>query len=100
MHSILYYTTNRIGRCEFESNALYSSRKSSFIQNSTACCTALVALLSAVILGNVSSIMLRVYQGTEEQQERQACVREFIRFHKIPNELGMPARPSPGQPSQ
>ena len=47
-----------------------------------------LALLGATIFGNVSSIMLRLYQGTEEFQERQTAVKEFIRFHKIPKSLG------------
>jgi potassium voltage-gated channel Eag-related subfamily H member 2 len=38
-------------------------------------------------VGNVSSIMLRVYQGTEEFQEHQTSIKEFIRFHRIPSYL-------------
>ena len=43
--------------------------------------------MSAAIFGNVSSIMLRVYQGTEEFQEMQTSIKEFIKFHFIPKTL-------------
>ncbi|ESO02998.1 hypothetical protein HELRODRAFT_80870 [Helobdella robusta] len=45
------------------------------------------SLMSAVIFGNVSSIMLRIYQGSGEQQELQMSIKEFIRFHAIPKSL-------------
>ncbi|GFO21605.1 potassium voltage-gated channel subfamily h member 7 [Plakobranchus ocellatus] len=45
------------------------------------------ALLSAAIFGNVSSIMLRVYQGSDEFQEKVQSVKEFVRFHHIPKTL-------------
>jgi len=43
-----------------------------------------VALMSAAIFGNVSSIMLRVYQGTEDYREMLTSIREFIRFNSGP----------------
>jgi len=49
-------------------------------------CT-VTALMSAAIFGNVSSMMLRVYQGTEDYRERLTSIREFIRFHFIPKPL-------------
>ncbi|KAK2158309.1 hypothetical protein LSH36_173g06019 [Paralvinella palmiformis] len=45
------------------------------------------ALMSAAIFGNVSSIMLRLYQGTEEYHEKQTSIKEFITFHHIPKTL-------------
>ncbi|XP_074661271.1 voltage-gated inwardly rectifying potassium channel KCNH7-like [Tubulanus polymorphus] len=45
------------------------------------------SLMSAAIFGNVSSIMLRLYQGTEEYHERQSSIKEFIKFHHIPKTL-------------
>jgi len=36
-----------------------------------------VALMSAAIFGNVSSIMLRVYQGTEDYREMLTSIRVF-----------------------
>jgi len=46
-----------------------------------------VALMSAAIFGNVSSIMLRLYRGTEEYHDRCHSIREFIRFYRVPPEL-------------
>ena len=43
--------------------------------------------MSAAIFGNVSSIMLRLYQGTEEYHEMQTSIKEFINFHHIPKSL-------------
>lgn len=45
------------------------------------------ALLSAAIFGNVSSIMLRLYQGTDEYHEKSQSIKEFINFHHIPKSL-------------
>lgn len=45
------------------------------------------ALLSAAIFGNVSSIMLRLYQGTDEYHEKCSSIKEFINFHHIPKTL-------------
>jgi len=43
--------------------------------------------MSAAIFGNVSSIMLRLYRGTEEYHEKLTSIREFIKFHFIPKPL-------------
>jgi len=43
--------------------------------------------MSATIFGNVSSIMLRLYRGTEEYHEKCNSIREFIRFYRVPSEL-------------
>uniref|UniRef100_A0A1I8IUU4 Ion_trans domain-containing protein n=1 Tax=Macrostomum lignano TaxID=282301 RepID=A0A1I8IUU4_9PLAT len=45
------------------------------------------SLMSAAIFGNVSSIMLRIYQGSEEFHEKKTSIKEFIKFHKIPKNL-------------
>lgn len=45
------------------------------------------ALMSAAIFGNVSSIMLRLYRGTEEYHDKCHSIREFIRFYRVPSEL-------------
>ncbi|XP_059149754.1 potassium voltage-gated channel subfamily H member 7-like isoform X2 [Physella acuta] len=45
------------------------------------------SLLSAAIFGNVSSIMLRVYQGSDEYHEKVQSVKEFVNFHHIPKTL-------------
>ncbi|XP_050397307.2 potassium voltage-gated channel subfamily H member 6 isoform X2 [Patella vulgata] len=45
------------------------------------------SLLSAAIFGNVSSIMLRLYQGSDEYHENVQSIKEFIIFHQIPKTL-------------
>ncbi|WAR17132.1 KCNH7-like protein, partial [Mya arenaria] len=45
------------------------------------------SLLSAAIFGNVSSIMMRVYQGTDEYHEKTQSIKEFINFHHLPKNL-------------
>ncbi|XP_062575630.1 potassium voltage-gated channel subfamily H member 7-like isoform X2 [Saccostrea cucullata] len=45
------------------------------------------SLLSAAIFGNVSSIMLRMYQGSDDYQERVSSIKEFINFHHLPKNL-------------
>jgi len=45
------------------------------------------ALMNAAIFGNVSSIMLRLYRGTEEYHNKCHSIREFIRFYRVPSEL-------------
>ncbi|KAF6035311.1 hypothetical protein EB796_006381 [Bugula neritina] len=41
------------------------------------------ALMSAVIFGNFSSIMMRMYQGSEEMQTKTRSIKDFISFHVI-----------------
>jgi len=43
--------------------------------------------MNAAIFGNVSSIMLRLYRGTEEYHNKCHSIREFIRFYRVPSEL-------------
>lgn len=50
-------------------------------------CFRFTALLSAAIFGNVSSIMLRMYQGSDDYQERVSSIKEFINFHHLPKNL-------------
>ncbi|XP_076438779.1 voltage-gated inwardly rectifying potassium channel KCNH2-like [Babylonia areolata] len=45
------------------------------------------SLLSAAIFGNVSSIMLRMYQGSDELHEKLQSVKDFVTFHHIPKTL-------------
>ncbi|XP_052282896.1 potassium voltage-gated channel subfamily H member 7-like isoform X2 [Dreissena polymorpha] len=45
------------------------------------------SLLSAAIFGNVSSIMMRVYQGSDEYHEKTQSIKEFINFHHLPKNL-------------
>ncbi len=41
----------------------------------------------AFIFGNVSAIIQRIYSGTARYQSQMHRVKEFIRFHQIPNPL-------------
>ena len=47
----------------------------------------LLALMYASIFGNVSAIIQRLYSGTARYQIQMLRVKEFIRFHQIPNPL-------------
>ncbi|KAG9471582.1 hypothetical protein GDO78_014161 [Eleutherodactylus coqui] len=44
-------------------------------------------LMYASIFGNVSAIIQRLYSGTARYHTQMLRVREFIRFHQIPNPL-------------
>jgi hypothetical protein len=41
----------------------------------------------ASIFGNVSAIIQRLYSGTARYHTQMLRVREFIRFHQVPNPL-------------
>jgi len=43
--------------------------------------------MSAAIFGNFSSIMLRMYAGSEEMQQKTRSINDFIKFHTIPGAL-------------
>ena len=43
--------------------------------------------MSAAIFGNFSSIMMRMYQGSEEMQQKTRSIKDFISFHTIPDAL-------------
>ena len=45
------------------------------------------SLLYAMIFGNVSAIIQRLYSGSVRYHAQLTRVREFIRFHQIPNPL-------------
>lgn len=47
----------------------------------------LSALMYASIFGNVSAIIQRLYSGTARYHAQMLRVKEFIRFHQIPNPL-------------
>ncbi|KIH60188.1 cyclic nucleotide-binding domain protein [Ancylostoma duodenale] len=46
-----------------------------------------VALMYASVFGNVSAIIQRLYSGTARYHTEMSRLREFIRFHQIPNPL-------------
>lgn len=41
----------------------------------------------AIVFGNVSAIIQRLYSGTAKYHSEINRLREFIRFHQIPNPL-------------
>lgn len=45
------------------------------------------ALMYASVFGNVSAIIQRLYSGTARYHTEMSRLREFIRFHQIPNPL-------------
>ena len=47
----------------------------------------IIALMYASIFGNVSAIIQRLYSGTARYHTQMLRVKEFIRFHQIPNPL-------------
>uniref|UniRef100_A0A3B4UM68 Potassium voltage-gated channel, subfamily H (eag-related), member 2a n=1 Tax=Seriola dumerili TaxID=41447 RepID=A0A3B4UM68_SERDU len=51
------------------------------------CVMLIGALMYASIFGNVSAIIQRLYSGTARYHAQMMKVREFIRFHQIPNPL-------------
>lgn len=54
---------------------------------SSHCTMNFVALMYASIFGNVSAIIQRLYSGTARYHAQMQKVKEFIRFHQIPNPL-------------
>lgn len=55
--------------------------------SSVTCLASLPALMYASIFGNVSAIIQRLYSGTARYHLQMLRVKEFIRFHQIPNPL-------------
>ncbi|CAH1998838.1 unnamed protein product [Acanthoscelides obtectus] len=53
----------------------------------TICVMLAGSLMYASIFGNVSAIIQRLYSGTARYHTQMLRVREFIRFHQIPNPL-------------
>lgn len=47
----------------------------------------ILALMYASVFGNVSAIIQRLYSGTARYHTEMSRLREFIRFHQIPNPL-------------
>lgn len=45
------------------------------------------ALMYASVFGNVSAIIQRLYSGTARYHTEMSRLREFVRFHQIPNPL-------------
>ena len=41
----------------------------------------------ATIFGNVSAMITRLYAGTTRYHSQMLNIKEFVKFHKIPNPL-------------
>ena len=67
--------------------ASYRSTKCENIHLNCKIFTIFSALMYASIFGNVSAIIQRLYSGTARYHTQMLRVREFIRFHQIPNPL-------------
>ncbi len=47
----------------------------------------LLAFLSASILGSVTTIIIKLYQGAEELKEMKQSIDDFIKHHRISKQL-------------
>jgi hypothetical protein len=47
----------------------------------------LIAFLSASILGSVTTIIIKLYQGAEELKEMKQSIDDFIKHHRISKQL-------------
>ena len=45
------------------------------------------ALMYATIFGNVSAMITRLYSGTTRYHAQMLNIKEFVKFHRIPNPL-------------
>lgn len=45
------------------------------------------SLMYASVFGNVAAIFQRLYSGTARYHTEMSRLREFIRFHQVPNPL-------------
>ena len=48
---------------------------------------AVSALMYATIFGNVSAMITRLYAGTTRYHSQMLNIKEFVKFHRIPNPL-------------
>uniref|UniRef100_A0A1I8GUC4 PAS domain-containing protein n=1 Tax=Macrostomum lignano TaxID=282301 RepID=A0A1I8GUC4_9PLAT len=67
--------------------ALYFTFSSLTSKVFSICVMLIGSLMYASIFGNVSAIIQRLYSGTARYHTQMLRVREFIRFHQIPNPL-------------
>ncbi|XP_018911095.2 voltage-gated inwardly rectifying potassium channel KCNH6 isoform X3 [Bemisia tabaci] len=79
----LYFTFTSLTSVGFGNVAPTTDAEKTF----TICVMLVGSLMYASIFGNVSAIIQRLYSGTSRYQIQMFRVREFIRFHKIPNPL-------------
>ncbi len=71
MHLMLLFETKNFLFCDPESSDIFPFS----------------ALMYASVFGNVSAIIQRLYSGTARYHQEMSRLREFIRFHQVPNPL-------------
>ncbi|VVC40673.1 Hypothetical protein CINCED_3A013021 [Cinara cedri] len=79
----LYFTFSSLTSVGFGNVAPNTDAEKAF----TICVMLVGSLMYASIFGNVSAIIQRLYSGTARYHTQMLRVREFIRFHQIPNPL-------------
>ncbi|XP_075234878.1 uncharacterized protein LOC142332349 isoform X2 [Lycorma delicatula] len=79
----LYFTFSSLTSVGFGNVAPNTDMEKIF----TICVMLVGSLMYASIFGNVSAIIQRLYSGTARYHTQMLRVREFIRFHQIPNPL-------------
>ncbi|KAK6639857.1 Potassium voltage-gated channel subfamily H member 6 [Polyplax serrata] len=79
----LYFTFSSLTSVGFGNVAPNTDTEKIF----TICVMLAGSLMYASIFGNVSAIIQRLYSGTARYHTQMLKVREFIRFHQIPNPL-------------
>ncbi|XP_068082086.1 potassium voltage-gated channel unc-103 [Anabrus simplex] len=79
----LYFTFSSLTSVGFGNVAPNTDAEKVF----TICVMLVGSLMYASIFGNVSAIIQRLYSGTARYHTQMQRVREFIRFHQIPNPL-------------
>ncbi|XP_065206495.1 potassium voltage-gated channel subfamily H member 2 isoform X2 [Planococcus citri] len=79
----LYFTFSCLTSVGFGNVAANTDSEKVF----TICVMLVGSLMYASIFGNVSAIIQRLYSGTARYHTQMLRVREFIRFHQIPNPL-------------
>ncbi|XP_049844258.1 potassium voltage-gated channel subfamily H member 6 isoform X2 [Schistocerca gregaria] len=79
----LYFTFSSLTSVGFGNVAPNTDSEKMF----TICVMLVGSLMYASIFGNVSAIIQRLYSGTARYHTQMLRVREFIRFHQIPNPL-------------
>ncbi|PAA78002.1 hypothetical protein BOX15_Mlig029388g1 [Macrostomum lignano] len=79
----LYFTFSSLTSVGFGNVAPTTNMEKVF----SICVMLIGSLMYASIFGNVSAIIQRLYSGTARYHTQMLRVREFIRFHQIPNPL-------------
>uniref|UniRef100_A0A1I8GN73 Cyclic nucleotide-binding domain-containing protein n=1 Tax=Macrostomum lignano TaxID=282301 RepID=A0A1I8GN73_9PLAT len=79
----LYFTFSSLTSVGFGNVSPNTNMEKAF----SICVMLIGSLMYASIFGNVSAIIQRLYSGTARYHTQMLRVREFIRFHQIPNPL-------------